>query len=159
MSANLESSVVSERDDRASLRSVLVLTLVGWLLFNAGATIGRYSGPDYAGSPVKGVGTVEKCERRGPFTILDGVGFYDACYLWVEWDRNGSERVLVDDPGFFRGEKPGDTIRIGYGVSRPEVGYSSGLELLKFGFVGLGGLLLGLGTLLLLVRLKLYVLR
>lgn len=138
----------------ASMRSVLLLPLVGWLVFNAGTTIGRYSGPDYAAAPLRGTGTVEKCERRGPFTLVDGFGSYDVCYLWVEWDRGEPERVIVDDPGFFQGEKPGDTVRIGYGISRPEVSHWSVLELLKWAFAGIGALLFAAGVLLTAVRLK-----
>ncbi|WP_092546519.1 DUF6346 domain-containing protein [Actinoplanes derwentensis] len=156
MTRNLESSVVADQraDGRPSVRGLLVLIVVGWLLFNAGTTIGRFTGPDYSETTDRGVGTVEKCERRGPITLFDGVGYFDACYLWVEWDRNASERILVDDPGFFQGEKPGDTVRIGYGVSRPEVSHWSTLDLLMYCFCGIGALLAGLGLLRLGTRLK-----
>lgn len=147
MTENLQSSVVSDprADGRARMRSTLVVLLVGWLLFNAGTTIGRFTGPDYAEAEDRGVGMVEKCERRGPFTLVDGVGFFDACYLWVEWERHEAERVLVDDPGFFQGEKPGDTVRIGYGVSRPEVAHWSTLDLLMYCFCGAGLLFAAVG--------------
>ncbi|GID54337.1 hypothetical protein Aco03nite_027410 [Actinoplanes couchii] len=129
------------------MRLTLMLVVVGWLLFNAGTTIGRFTGPDFTGTTDRGVGTVEKCERRGPITLFDGVGWFDACYVWVEWDRNASERLLIDDPGFFQGEKPGDTVRIGYGISRPEVPYSATLGLLMYLFCGAGVLLFGVGLL------------
>ncbi|HWS36101.1 MAG TPA: DUF6346 domain-containing protein [Actinoplanes sp.] len=153
MTDRLQSSVVAT-EEKGSVRGLLVLVLIGWLLFNAGTTIGRFTGPDYAVAWDRGTGTVEKCERRGPITLLDGVGFFDACYLWVEWDRKVSERVLVDDPGFFQGEKPGDTVRIGYGVSRPEVPHWSSLDLLMYLLCGSGVLLAAFALLRLVKRLR-----
>ncbi|MEV0898270.1 DUF6346 domain-containing protein [Actinoplanes sp. NPDC049802] len=141
--------IEKRRDGRVPVRTLLLLAVAGLLLFYAGSTIGRHTGPDYQTSRMKGIATVEKCERRGPLTLLGGFGHYDACYVWVQWDRGEAERVLIEDPGFFRGERPGDTIRIGYGIARPEIGYQPVLEVLRYVLGGIGGamvLLAVLGT-------------
>jgi hypothetical protein len=130
-----------QTDDRSSVRRLLLLALLGLVLFNAGTTIGRQTGPDFREAVPKGTATVEQCQRRGPFTLLDGVGFYDSCLVWTQWDNGRSERLRIDDPGFFRGEKPGDLIRIGYGIARPEIRHWAGLELLMYLLCGAGGLL------------------
>jgi hypothetical protein len=141
-------------DDRSSVRQLLLLALLGLALFNAGTTIGRFTGPDFGQASPKGTATVEQCQRRGPLTLVDGVGFYDSCLVWTEWDNGRSERLRIDDPGFFRGERPGDTVRIGYGIARPEVGHWSALELVMYILGGLGGLLFVAMALLLAGRFK-----
>lgn len=137
---------------------LLLVTVAGWLVFNAGTTIGRHTGDDFTVEPLKGTATVERCERRGPVTLFEGFGFYQACYLWVEWDRKGireryaSERVLVDEAGFFQGEKPGDRFRIGYGISRAELPESTPHVLAMIALCAAGGLTFLVGGLLLLKR-------
>ncbi|MDI6101795.1 DUF6346 domain-containing protein [Actinoplanes sp. NEAU-A12] len=128
-------------DDRRSVRTLVLLALLGLALFNAGTTIGRHTGPDFARAAPKGTATVEQCQRRGPLTLFEGVGFYDSCLVWAQWSDGRSERLRIDDAGFFRGEKPGDTLRIGYDMSRPEVRHWSALQLVMYLLCGLGGLL------------------
>jgi len=142
---------------------LVLVTLAGWLVFNAGTTIGRHTGGDYGDAAFGGTATVESCERRGPLTLFQGIGFYDACYVWVEWDRKGrgekydSERVLVEEAGFFRGERPGDTFRIGYGISRPELRESAAHVLAMIALCAAGGLIFLVGSLWLLKRYKQWV--
>ncbi|MFC6568950.1 DUF6346 domain-containing protein [Actinoplanes utahensis] len=144
-------------DRRMPTWGLLLATVAGWLVFNAGATIGRHTGGDFGDASVEGTATVERCERRGPLTVLQGIGFYDVCYLWVEWDREGwrqypAERILVEEAGFFKGEQPGDRIRIGYGISRPELRESPAHVLAMIALCAAGGSIFLVGSLVLLKR-------
>ncbi|MEV4343490.1 DUF6346 domain-containing protein [Actinoplanes sp. NPDC049596] len=91
-------------------------------------TIGRFTGHDFADARRTGTATVQQCERRGPIT-LDSFGNYGQCTVTIAWTSGPSSRVLIDKPGFFTGENPGDTFEIGehtgrrgcIGYSRPEL--------------------------------------
>jgi Family of unknown function (DUF6346) len=112
------------RSAAGSALVVVVLLLVGLLLVGAALTLGRFTGADYEQARRQGVATVQDCERRGPVT-RHGFGYFDQCTVEIAWETGPSSRVLLDEPGFLRGEKPGDTFEIGENAgSRGSLGYS-----------------------------------
>jgi uncharacterized protein DUF6346 len=107
-----------------NLFGIVILLTLSFVLIGVAMTIGRFTGHDYADARRTGTATVQQCERRGPIT-LDGFGFYDQCTVTIAWTSGTSSRVLIDKPGFFKGEKTGDTFQIGeHTGSRGSIGYS-----------------------------------
>ena len=126
----VESPVIDQRR-RTTLGStigVLVLLLLAAVFGLLAATVGRFTGADFDEASRRGTATVEQCERRGPIT-WQGFGYFDACTLRITWTDGAGPRVLIDDPGFMKGERPGDKFEIGQNqgargaiaYSRPEV--------------------------------------
>jgi hypothetical protein len=107
---------------------VLILLAVGAVFLMLSLTVGRFTGADYNDAARHGTATVETCERHGPIS-RKGFGYYEVCTVDITWDDGAGPRVLINDPGFFKGEKPGDKIQIGQNqgtrgavsYSRPEV--------------------------------------
>ena len=107
---------------------VLILLALGAVFLMLSLTVGRFTGADYDDAARHGTATVESCERRGPIS-WEGLGYYNACTVRITWDDGAGPRILINDPGFFKGEKPGDEIEIGQNqgtrgavsYSRPEV--------------------------------------
>lgn len=107
---------------------VLILLVLGTVFLLLSRTAGRFTGADYNDAARHGTATVETCERHGPIS-WKGLGYYDACTVDITWDNGAGPRVLINDPGFFKDEKPGDKIQIGQNqgtrgaisYSRPEV--------------------------------------
>ncbi|MET0425547.1 MAG: DUF6346 domain-containing protein [Actinoplanes sp.] len=117
-------TVSRSRSAAGSALVVVVLLLAGLLLVGVALTLGRFTGADYAEARRQGVATVQECERRGPVT-LNGFGYFDQCTVEIAWATGPSSRVLLDEPGFIRGEKPGDTFEIGENSgSRGSLAYS-----------------------------------
>jgi hypothetical protein len=107
-----------------NLFGIVILLAVSFVLIATAMTIGRFTGHDFADARRTGTATVERCERRGPIR-LDSFGYYDECTITIAWNGGPSSRVLIDKPGFFKGEKPGDTFQIGeHTGSRGSIGYS-----------------------------------
>ncbi|GIF25739.1 hypothetical protein BJ973_004014 [Actinoplanes tereljensis] len=107
-----------------NLVGIIILLALSFVLIATSMTIGRFTGHDFADARRTGTATVEQCERRGPIS-LDGFGYYDQCTVTIAWNNGPSSRVLIDKPGFFKGEKPGDTLQIGeHTGSRGSIGYS-----------------------------------
>jgi hypothetical protein len=111
-----------------SVLGVVILLALSFVLLATAMTIGRFTGADYDDATLRGTATVEACRRRGPVS-LNGFGFYDRCTVRIVWNDGLSFRVVIDDPGFIKGEKPGETFQIGQNsgsrgstsYSRPEV--------------------------------------
>ncbi|GAA4596819.1 hypothetical protein BJY16_002145 [Actinoplanes octamycinicus] len=102
---------------------LVVLLFVLFVLLTTAMTVERFSGHDFAEARRTGDATVVSCARRGPVTFK-GFGYYDACTVSVNWGWNGT-RLTIDQPGFFKGEKPGDTFTIGENQSsRGTIGFS-----------------------------------
>jgi len=103
---------------------VVILLAVGGVFLMLCLTVGRFTGADYDDAARHGTATVERCDRHGPIT-WNGFGYYNACTVDITWDDGAGPRVLIDDPGFFQGEKPGDKIEIGQNQgTRGAVSYS-----------------------------------
>jgi hypothetical protein len=103
---------------------VIVLLALSFVLTATAMTIGRFTGHDFADARRTGTATVEQCERRGPVS-LKGFGYWQQCTVSVAWNGGPSSFVLINEPGFIKGEKPGDTFKIGeHRGSRGSVGYS-----------------------------------
>jgi uncharacterized protein DUF6346 len=127
---NQPAPAIAERRGTAwgSALGVLILLVLAAVFTLLALTVGRFTGADYDDASRQGTATVEQCDRHGPVT-LKGIGFYDACTVDITWNDGAGPRVLINDPGFFKGEKPGDTIDIGQNqgtrgavsYSRPEV--------------------------------------
>ncbi|WP_127498963.1 DUF6346 domain-containing protein [Actinoplanes solisilvae] len=121
---------VDERRGTAwgSALGVLILLVLAAVFALLAMTAGRFTGPDFGDADRQGTATVEQCEQRGPVT-WKGLGYYDACTVRITWNDGAGPRLLINDPGFFKGEKPGDKIEIGQNqgtrgavsYSRPEV--------------------------------------
>ncbi|MEV4343535.1 DUF6346 domain-containing protein [Actinoplanes sp. NPDC049596] len=107
-----------------NLIGIVILLAVSFGLIGTALTISRFTGHDFADARRTGTATVQECERRGPIT-LDGFGYYNQCTVTIAWTSGPSSRVLIDKPGFFKGEKPGDTFQVGeHPGSRGSIGYS-----------------------------------
>lgn len=107
------------------LLAVMILLVVSWLLISAALTLARFTGNSLADAHRRGTATIERCERRGPVTLLHGFGFYDQCTVSIAWSSGYPTRVVIAKPGFFRGDRPGDTFEIGENTgSRGRIGYS-----------------------------------
>jgi len=127
---NQPAPAVDERRGTAwgSALGVLILLVLAAVFALLAMTVGRFTGADYGDASRHGTAIVESCERHGPVT-WEGLGYYDACTVRITWDDGAGPRVLINDPGFFKGEKPGDKIKIGQNqgtrgaisYSRPEV--------------------------------------
>ncbi|WP_250035640.1 DUF6346 domain-containing protein [Paractinoplanes maris] len=125
-----ERPVVEERRGTVwgSALGVVILLALATVFYLGSRTVGRFSGPDFADASRQGTATVESCERQGPITTK-GFGYFDACTVSITWNDGAGPRILIDEPGFMKGEKPGDTFEIGQnsgtrgsvGYSRPEV--------------------------------------
>lgn len=125
-----------------SLLGVLILLALSAVLLGAAATVSRWTGAPYDEARKVGTATVEECERRGPIS-LKGFGFYDRCTLEVRWGT-GPSRLVIDDPGFMMGEKPGDQFQIGENSGfRGSISYSRP-ELPDRGWVGAIAFVFGL---------------
>ncbi|MFI5492511.1 DUF6346 domain-containing protein [Actinoplanes sp. NPDC051859] len=121
---------VDERRGTAwgSALGVLILLVLAAVFGMLAMTAGRFTGPDYGDASRRGTAIVEQCERRGPIT-WEGFGYYHACTVDITWNDAAGPRVVIDDPGYFKGEKPGDKIEVGQNqgtrgavsYSRPEV--------------------------------------
>lgn len=121
-----DAPVVDNRRGTAlgSTVGVLVLLVLAVVLGLTAATIGRFTGADFDDADRHGTATVERCERRGPIT-WKGFGYFDQCTVGIEWSDGAGPRVLIDEPGFMKGEKAGDTFEIGQNSgSRGGVSYS-----------------------------------
>ncbi|MEU4220756.1 DUF6346 domain-containing protein [Actinoplanes sp. NPDC026623] len=120
---------------RRGLLGVLLLLGLALVLGGTAATLGRFTGADFDEARRHGTATVEKCQRRGPVT-LKGFGYVDQCVVAVSWNTGPASRVVIDEPGFMKGEAPGDTFQIGENSgSRGSVSYSRP-ELPDRGWVG-----------------------
>lgn len=103
---------------------VVILLAFSFLVTGTAMTIGRFTGHDFADARRTGTATVEQCDRRGPVS-LKGFGYWQQCTVTIAWNGGPSSRVLIAKPGFFQGEKPGDTFQIGeHTGSRGSIGYS-----------------------------------
>ncbi|MCU7725294.1 DUF6346 domain-containing protein [Actinoplanes sp. KI2] len=121
-----EAPVVDQRRGTAlgSVAGVLVLLLLAAVFMLVSATVGRFTGPDYHDAARHGTATVEQCQRHGPIT-WHGFGYFDACTVSITWSDGAGPRVLIDKPGFMKGEKPGDTFEIGQNQgTRGAISYS-----------------------------------
>ncbi len=119
-----------------------VLLVVSFVLIATSMTIGRFTGFDFSEADRVGTATVQSCERHGPVG-WSGFGYYDACTVTVDWGRNGT-RLSIDKPGFFKGEKPGDTFKIGENKrTKGRVGYSRA-ELPDRGWVTFAGVVVAI---------------
>lgn len=125
-----------------SLLGVVILLLLAFVLLATAMTLGRFTGADFTEATRRGTATVEQCQRRGPIS-LNGFGFYDRCTVRIAWEGGLSSRVVIDDPGFIKGEKPGETFQIGQNPgSRGSTSYSRP-ELPDRGWLGWIGALVG----------------
>jgi Family of unknown function (DUF6346) len=103
---------------------VVILLALSAVLAGVAMTIARYTGPDIGDAVRRGTATVEQCERRGPVSF-DGFGYFHQCTVKIAWNTGPASRVVIDKPGFFTNERPGDTFEIGQNTgSRGRVGYS-----------------------------------
>ena len=103
---------------------VAMLLALSFVLTATAMTIARFTGHDFADAGRTGTATVQTCDRRGPIS-LKGFGYWQRCTVSVAWNGGPSTLVLIDEPGFIKGEKPGDTFQIGeHRGSRGSVGYS-----------------------------------
>lgn len=103
---------------------VVILLAFSLVVTVSAMTIGRFTGYDFADARRTGTATIEQCDRRGPVS-LKGFGYWQQCTVTVAWNGGPASRVLIDKPGFFNGEKPGDTFQIGeHTGSRGSIGYS-----------------------------------
>lgn len=126
------SPIVDERRGTfwGSVLGVLILLLLAVVFGLTAATVGRFTGADFGEADRRGTATVQRCERRGPVT-WSGFGYFDQCTVDVDWSDGAGPRVLLDEPGFMQGEKPGETFQIGQNsgsrgaisYSRPELPY------------------------------------
>ncbi|WP_250000930.1 DUF6346 domain-containing protein [Actinoplanes sp. M2I2] len=103
----------------------VVILLVSAVVFFLGArTVNRFTGADFDDADRRGTATVESCERHGPIT-LKGFGYVDECTVDIVWSDGEGPTVLIDKPGFMKGEKPGETFEIGQNSgSRGSIAYS-----------------------------------
>ena len=121
-----DAPVVDQRRGTAwgSAAGVLILLILAVVFGLTAATIGRFTGADFDDADRRGTATVEQCERRGPVT-WKGFGYFDQCTVDITWSDGAGPRVVIDEPGFMKGEKPGDTFEIGQtSGSRGGVSYS-----------------------------------
>ena len=126
-----------------SALGVLVLLLLAVIFGLTAATIGRFTGADFNDADRRGTATVEQCQRRGPIT-WKGFGYFQQCTVDIEWTDGAGPRVLIDEPGFIKGEQPGDTFQIGQNSgSRGSIGYSRP-ELPARGWVTAAAILAGI---------------
>ena len=103
---------------------VVVLLVFSFVVTAAAMTIGRFTGFDFADARRTGTATVERCDRRGPVSFK-GFGYWQQCTVSIAWNGGPASRVLIDKPGFFTNQKPGDTFQIGeHTGSRGSVGYA-----------------------------------
>jgi hypothetical protein len=118
--------VVDTRRRRPMMNAlgVLILLAVAFLLVGTALTIGRFTGNNLDDARRRGTATVESCSKQGPIS-LKGFGFYDSCTVTIQWNTGPTSRVRIAKPGFFQGEKPGDSFEIGENTgSRGRIGYS-----------------------------------
>lgn len=107
------------------LLALALMLTASWLLISTALTIARFTGNDLGAADRRGVATVERCTRQGPVTLFHGFGWYDRCTVSIRWNAGGSSRLTMSTPGFFHGERVGDTFEIGENTgTRGRVGYS-----------------------------------
>src|SRR5689334_9910698 len=113
-----------------SALGVVILLLLAVVFYMGSRTVNRFTSADFDDADRRGVATVKSCERRGPIT-LKGFGYYDRCTVDLVWSDGEGPTIVLDKPGFMRGEKPGDTFEIGRNAGTRgsvEIGRAAGRE-------------------------------